>query len=583
MNVKKRQLKTLYTDGKGVIRGVINAYWTKTADYPEWKKAVLTIIFKGKGKASDPNNHRGVALQDAIMKLLSAVISKRILTKVVKTEGIEEQFGSQPGRGCREALFTIRQALQLRRYHNLPTWVLFVDLVKAFDTANHPLLMALLATYGVPEEMVDVIQRLYTDSQLSLKIGKEKQDIPYTVGVKQGDNMAPVLFLFLMQAMAETLEAEWLKEGIKIPEFRYHKETKCVKGRMRAQSTKAKGTAFSLFKILYVDDGAFMFESKKDMVRGANVVKAHFARFGLIMHHGTEKAGSKTEAIYFPPALNSPVSDGSSDESRTEGLDGFEDDEANFDLKTGGYISYTKEFKYLGSIITQDLRDNTEIEGRIKKGQAAVAALINVWRNPHIDLWMKKQLYIALPLSIALWGCESWTLTAENQRKLNTFHHKAIRKILNITMFEVEEKKITNEEVRRKLGGIKNIDEFIRQRGLDTLATQLRLPDSRLPKKLVTAWICNPRRPNQPQKNLRATYADHITEVIPGASKEGILSEWAHLAREKATWDRLIGKKSHGRQTEERSGRDLLERANTYQTRTSPPLRHDAPMYHWGR
>jgi hypothetical protein len=29
------------------------------------------------------------------------------------------------------------------------------------------------------------------------------------VGIRQGDNMAPVLFLFLMTAFAETLEMEW--------------------------------------------------------------------------------------------------------------------------------------------------------------------------------------------------------------------------------------------------------------------------------------------------------------------------------------------------------------------------------------
>ena len=207
------------------------------------------------------------------MKLLSAVLSKRILTRIIGKNGIEEQFGSQPGRGCREALFTIRQALQVRRYHNLPTWVLFVDLMKAFDTVNHPLLMALLEKYGAPKKMVDVIKRLYTDSKLQLTIGKEKESIPYTVGVKQGDNMAPVLFLFLMQAMAETLEAEWILHNIETTEYRYHKETKVIKGRLCGQDPKAKGVTFSLFKILYVDDGAFMFTSKNDMVRGADIIK----------------------------------------------------------------------------------------------------------------------------------------------------------------------------------------------------------------------------------------------------------------------------------------------------------------------
>jgi hypothetical protein len=48
------------------------------------------------------------------------------------------------------------------------------------------------------------------------KIEKEVQEIPQEVGVQQGDNMAPVLFLFLMTAFAETLELEWKRENIKV-------------------------------------------------------------------------------------------------------------------------------------------------------------------------------------------------------------------------------------------------------------------------------------------------------------------------------------------------------------------------------
>ena len=47
-----------------------------------------------------------------------------------------------------------------------------------------------------------------------LKIEKEVIELTQTVGVRQGDNMAPVLFLFLMLAFAELLEAEWKREQI---------------------------------------------------------------------------------------------------------------------------------------------------------------------------------------------------------------------------------------------------------------------------------------------------------------------------------------------------------------------------------
>jgi hypothetical protein len=124
----------------------------------------------------------------------------------LEANGTEEQFGSQPGRGTIDALYTLRSALQLRREHQTDSYVLFIDLIKAFDTANHPLLFRLLGKYGAPPELVAVIEKLHENFHLKLEIEKESCEIPYTVGVKQGDNMAPTLFLFLMMAFFSTLE-----------------------------------------------------------------------------------------------------------------------------------------------------------------------------------------------------------------------------------------------------------------------------------------------------------------------------------------------------------------------------------------
>ena len=65
--------------------------------------------------------------------------------------------------------------------------------------------------------------------------------------------------------------------------------------------------------MIYVDDGAFAFENRRELETGANLVFTHFAHFGLQMHIGSSSKPYKTECVFFPapghfklPTLPSP-------------------------------------------------------------------------------------------------------------------------------------------------------------------------------------------------------------------------------------------------------------------------------------
>ena len=109
-----------------------------------------------------------------------------------------------------------------------------------------------------------------------------------TVGVRQGDCMAPVLFPFMMMAFAETLEKEWRKTGLHMMTFHQRTHSPRDKGCLNGhQSNTFKGrTLFELFSVLYVDDGAFTFEDRAQMEKGVELIFSHFTKFGLEMHIG---------------------------------------------------------------------------------------------------------------------------------------------------------------------------------------------------------------------------------------------------------------------------------------------------------
>jgi hypothetical protein len=63
----------------------------------------------------------------------------------------------------------------------LPTWALFVDLVKAFDTIDRELMFQILSKFGIPESMIYVIRRLYDETEIKISMGAEKGSVRNTI------------------------------------------------------------------------------------------------------------------------------------------------------------------------------------------------------------------------------------------------------------------------------------------------------------------------------------------------------------------------------------------------------------------
>ena len=97
-----------------------------------------------------------------------------------------------------------------------------LDLVKAFDTVNRTALFAILRKFGVPTHLASVIEKLHSNVKVKLKVGKTDICFEATIGVKQRDNMAPVLFLFYMQAAIEAMGQDW---PVGKPEFYYRPDS----------------------------------------------------------------------------------------------------------------------------------------------------------------------------------------------------------------------------------------------------------------------------------------------------------------------------------------------------------------------
>jgi len=217
-SIPTEAFKSLSGDNLNMFVGIIHKFWLDPNYQPEgWEQISLKVIPKS-GDLSNANKWRGIALGDIAAKTVSSIVARRLTTHL-STFGIDEQCGCLFGKGCADATFALKSALQTLKEHGQSAYVLFVDLVKAFDSANRELLWQILAIYGVPPPTIEVIKKLHSDVTYQMKVGESLVEIASTVGVKQGDNLGPILFIILVNAVAETLKKKWTFEK---PDFRFH-------------------------------------------------------------------------------------------------------------------------------------------------------------------------------------------------------------------------------------------------------------------------------------------------------------------------------------------------------------------------
>ena len=148
------------------------------------------------------------------------------------------------------------------------------------------------------------------------------------------------------------------------------------------------------------------------------------------------------------------------------------------------------QFTYLGSTITDNLCLDPEIDRRIGRAATTFARLTNrVWKNNKLTVRTKMAVYSACVLSTLLYGSESWTLYSRQERRLNTFHMRNLRRILDIKW---QDRK-TNEEVlnRAQMPSLYTLQ----QHRLRWLGHVHRMADGRIPKDRICCMVSLPLAP----------------------------------------------------------------------------------------
>ena len=94
-------------------------------------------------------------------------------------------------------------------------------------------------------------------------------------------------------------------------------------------------------------------------------------------------------------------------------------------IKTGNSsFERVEQFKYLGTTLTHQHSIQEENKSRLKSGNACYHSVQNLLSSNFMSKNLKIKIYRTIILPFLLYGCETWSLTLREERRLRLFENK---------------------------------------------------------------------------------------------------------------------------------------------------------------
>jgi hypothetical protein len=112
-------------------------------------------------------------------------------------------------------------------------------------------------------------------------------------------------------------------------------------------------------------------------------------------------------------------------------------------------LARVEEFKYLRTTLTNQNSIQEKIKSRLNSGNVCYHSVQNLVSSSLLSSNLKIKIYRTIILPVVLYGCETWSLTLSEERRLRVFENRVLRRIFVPQRDEVtgEWRKLHDEEL----------------------------------------------------------------------------------------------------------------------------------------